>query len=210
MKKLKLFALTAIALLGVSGASILIYLISSNLVIFYKQTRIFYIIIFLLVISIVPSHKIENVSDGIKVSIIQPSSDPFLKYKKDYYYEIEQNLLNLIQKTAKDTQLIVLPEAELPYALNNPRFDSFINNATQSEKIVMGLWNIEENELYNSIYSVKNGDLYKKIHLVPFGEYIPFIESLRGLISFFNLPMSNVSRGKKNQQSYDIERYFFN
>ena len=84
-------------LLGVSGASILIYLISSNLVIFYKQSRIFYIIIFLLVISIVPSHKIENVSDGIKVSIIQPSSDPFLKYKTDYYYEIEQNLLNLIQ-----------------------------------------------------------------------------------------------------------------
>ena len=105
-------------LLGVSGASILIYLISSNLVIFYKQTRVFYIIIFLLVISIVPSHKIENVSDGIKVSIIQPSSDPFLKYKTDYYYEIEQNLLNLIQKTAKDTQLIVLPEAELPYALD--------------------------------------------------------------------------------------------
>ena len=60
--------------LGVSGASILIYLISSNLVIFYKQTRVFYIIIFLLVISIVPSHKIENVSDGIKVSIIKPSS----------------------------------------------------------------------------------------------------------------------------------------
>ena len=125
-------------LLGVSGASILIYLISSNLVIFYKQTRIFYIIIFLLVISIVPSHKIENVSDGIKVSIIQPSSDPFLKYKTDYYYEIEQNLLNLIQKTAKDTQLIVLPEAELPYALDNPRFDSFINNVPQSyiEKLI--------------------------------------------------------------------------
>ncbi len=191
-------------LLGVSGASILIYLISSNLVIFYKQSRIFYIIIFLLVISIVPSHKIENVSDGIKVSIIQPSSDPFLKYKTDYYYEIEQNLLNLIQKTAKDTQLIVLPEAELPYALDNPRFDSFINNVPQSERIVMGLWSIEENELYNSIYSVKNRDLYKKIHLVPFGEYIPFIESLRGLISFFNLPMSNVSRGKKNQNNLHI------
>jgi len=190
--------------LGVSGASILIYLICSNLVIFYKQTRFFYIIILLSVISIVPSHKIENTSDGIKVSIIQPSSDPFLKYKPDYYYEIEQNLLNLLQKTSEDTQLIVLPEAELPYTLDNPRFDSFINNVPQSERIVMGLWNIEENKLYNSIYSLENRELYKKIHLVPFGEYIPFIESLRGLISFFNLPMSNVTHGKINQNNIHI------
>jgi len=192
------------SLIGVSGASILIYLISSNLVILYNQTRFFYMIILFSIISIIPNHKSENASDGIKVSIIQPSSDPFLKYKANYDYEIEQNLLNLLQKTSKDTELIVLPEAELPYAIDNPRFNSFIKNVPQSEKVIMGVWNIEQNNLYNSIYNVKNGDLYKKTHLVPFGEYIPFIESVRGVISFFNLPMSNVTRGNENQNNIHI------
>ena len=192
------------SILGVSGASILIYLISSNLVIFYKRIRVFYIIIILLVISIIPSYKSEDVSDGIKVSIVQPSSDPFLKYKTNYYYDIEQNLFDLIQTTSEDSKLIVLPEAELPYTQDNSRFDSFINNMPQSKKIVMGLWDIEDNKLYNSIFSLESGEMYKKIHLVPFGEYIPFIESLRGLISFFNLPMSNVSQGNKNQNNIHI------
>ena len=42
------------------------------------------------------------------------------------------------------------------------------------------------------------------MHLVPFGEYIPFISSLRGVIDFFDLPMSNVSHGPTNQKNIRI------
>jgi len=191
------------SILGVSATSLIFYILCCNLVLYWKN-NFFYFAIFLIIFSLVPENKIEKVNEGIKVSIIQPSSDPFLKYQEGYYNEIEKNIFSLINNVSDDTQLIVIPEAELPYPIQNNRFEVFINNLPNSQKVVMGAWHIEENKLYNTIYNPKNDNLYKKTHLVPFGEYIPFIDNLRGLIAFFDLPMSNVSNGERNQANIRI------
>ena len=190
---------------GASASSIIIYILCCSLAIFLNENKNYLTIIILIIISIIPNYKsIEEIEDGIVVSVIQPSSDPFLKYKKDYRTQIEINLLDLINTSSELSEIVVLPEAELPYPIRSTQFDQFINKIKNPEKIVMGAWDIDRNSVYNSIYGLKTYDSYKKIHLVPFGEYIPFISSLRGLVAFFDLPMSNVKHGPKNQQNIRI------
>ena len=188
---------------GVTAASFFIYFICA-LFIVYSNNKISYVSAAILIISLLPFSPADETKDGIKVSIVQPASDPFLKYEDNYYLKIEDNLNKLIDTVSKDSELVVLPEAELPYSQNSIRFIDFLKNTEISEKIILGVWKYEDAKLYNAIYSPRYNEAYKKIHLVPFGEYIPFIEGLRGIINFFDLPMSNVSHGSQLQENIRI------
>ena len=188
---------------GVTAASFFIYFICA-LFIVYSNNKIFYVSAAILIISLLPFSPADKTKDGIKVSIVQPASDPFLKYEDNYYLKIEDNLNKLIDTVSKDSELVVLPEAELPYSQNSIRFINFLKNTEISEKIILGVWKYEDAKLYNAIFSPRYNEAYKKIHLVPFGEYIPFIEGLRGIINFFDLPMSNVSHGSQLQENIRI------
>tara|TARA_B100000902_G_scaffold172553_1_gene166692 strand:+ start:113 stop:1192 length:1080 start_codon:yes stop_codon:yes gene_type:complete len=188
---------------GASFNSFIIYVLCSYLVFSINNRRISLLSLGLILISIFPQ-KIEQENGELLVSIIQPSTDPFQKYEPNYFSFIENNLIKLINQTSKDTQLIVLPEAELPYPINNKRFKGFVEKTRVEEKLVLGAWFFEESTLFNTIYVPNNNHLYKKTHLVPFGEYIPFVASLRGLITFFDLPMSNVEFGPLNQDNLTL------
>ena len=188
---------------GVTAASFFIYFICA-LFIVYSNNKISYVSAAILIISLLPFSPADEIKDGIKVSIVQPASDPFLKYEDNYYLKIEDNLNKLIDTVSKDSELVVLPEAELPYSQNSIRFINFLKNTEISEKIILGVWKYEDAKLYNAIFSPRYNEAYKKIHLVPFGEYIPFIEGLRGIINFFDLPMSNVSHGSQLQENIRI------
>ena len=188
---------------GVTAASFFIYFICAFFIV-YSNNKISYVSAAILIISLLPFSPADEIKDGIKVSIVQPASDPFLKYEDNYYLKIEDNLNKLIDTVSKDSELVVLPEAELPYSQNSIRFIDFLKNTEISEKIILGVWKYEDAKLYNAIYSPRYNEAYKKIHLVPFGEYIPFIEGLRGIINFFDLPMSNVSHGSQLQENIRI------
>ncbi len=160
---------------GVVAASFFVYFICAMFIV-YSNNKISYISAAILIISLLPFSPADEIKDGIKVSIVQPASDPFLKYEDNYYLKIEDNLNKLIDTVSKDSELVVF----------------------------LGVWKYDDAKLYNAIYSPRYNEAYKKIHLVPFGEYIPFIEGLRGIIDFFDLPMSNVSHGSQLQQNIRI------
>ena len=65
-----------------------------------------------------------------------------------------------------------------------------------------------DSRYFNSITAVGNGSgTYYKQKLVPFGEYVPLQEYLRGLIGFFDLPMSDFVRGPEHQEPLLVKGY---
>ncbi|QLF94256.1 apolipoprotein N-acyltransferase [Pseudomonas sp. ABC1] len=65
-----------------------------------------------------------------------------------------------------------------------------------------------ENRYYNGLTVLgQGGDTYFKQRLVPFGEYVPLQDMLRGLIAFFDLPMSDFARGEPDQPPLQAKGY---
>ena len=188
-------------LLGVVGASILIYIFSTLVAISWHNNKRNLLVISLIgLIFFIPNvYEKKSNGDQIKVSIVQPSSDPFLKYKNNYRDEIEANLLALMKQSNTDSDLLVLPEAELPYTYESKNFDDFKKKIDFKKTIIGGIWHNSDGNLYNSMVNFAFEGTYNKVHLVPFGEFTPFISSLRNLISFFDMPMSDVTSGNYNQ-----------
>jgi apolipoprotein N-acyltransferase len=72
--------------------------------------------------------------------------------------------------------------------------------AAHGATVITGIPSRDSEGRYNSIEALGGGSgIYHKQKLVPFGEYIPFESWLRGIIGFFDLPMSQFTPGPANQ-----------
>ncbi len=100
-----------------------------------------------------------------------------------------------------ENDLIIWPETAIPRVYHRARgFISQMDAAAKKHNtaIISGIPYKEpaSNQYYNSIIAFGNAEgIYHKKRLVPFGEYIPLEDWLRGVIEFFDLPMSNFSVG---------------
>jgi apolipoprotein N-acyltransferase len=144
------------------------------------------------------------VGTDIRTTLIQGNVPQQIKWKPEQLV----NTLKLYQATTAqywDDDLVVWPESALP-AFYHQLKDFYLDPLQQQAKasdtdILIGLpvRDGEQGDYYNSMM-VLGGEqgFYHKRHLVPFGDYVPF-EWLRGLIAFFDLPMSSFSAGPTDQ-----------
>ena len=111
-------------------------------------------------------------------------------------------------ETHWEKDVVIWPEAALPVFYQEAR-EFMARMQLKAEDTDTALitgtpyWQASDTEYdyFNSIVSVGNGHgVYHKQRLVPFGEYVPLESVIRGLIPFFDLPMSSFTPGSSEQQ----------
>jgi apolipoprotein N-acyltransferase len=143
-------------------------------------------------------------ADALSVGIVQPNIPQERKWDRDFYQptlEIYDSLTSEV--LGKD--IILWPEAAIPNYYQ--RAQGFLLPLARrafdaNSALVTGiLWRpAGEPQYFNSIVGMARGSgVYHKQRLVPFGEYVPLEDWLRGTIDFFNLPMSAFSSGSPEQ-----------
>lgn len=104
--------------------------------------------------------------------------------------------------------LVVWPETAIPEYLHRAgHYLQHLDDSLQRKNtaLILGLPSAQRAAdggviIYNTLVTAGSASgIYHKQKLVPFGEYVPLENLLRGLIEFFNLPMSAFSPGPANQ-----------
>ena len=209
---------------GAYGVSFWVVLINVILFLMIRQRRtikklIFYLIVLILlfVIPFIYSKltipKSDDLKEDIKVALIQGNIDPYIKWSESF---LERNFViydSLSQLTKKsDPDLIIWPEtATVHYIRNRPDDIRRMNQLTESldASILTGAPDYEflsdgTYNTYNSLLLFQPGvgkiQSYWKVHLVPFGERVPFEDSISFLHDFFeslNMGTGDFSPGRE-------------
>ena len=139
----------------------------------------------------------------LRVALYQPNIPLEEKWRPGAYGGIlrqyERALVPLL-----DRDLILWPESAIPRVYDQARgfLDPVAARVARGDgTLITGIpTRNAEQQYFNSIIALgQGGGLYRKQRLVPFGEYVPLEQWLRGLIAFFDLPMSHFSAGEAGQ-----------
>jgi apolipoprotein N-acyltransferase len=120
-----------------------------------------------------------------KIAIVQPNIPQDLKWDPVSDEANLQKLLSLLNDVKiKQVDLVVLPEAALPYKLvDEPELRKLLTkNLKPQANLVVGSMHHDDNKYYNALFVLNNRgeivDRYYKNKLVQYGEFVPMRELL--------------------------------
>ena len=158
----------------------------------------------------------EAVGEPLSVSLIQADIEQSRKWDPAHIDYTLATYRDMSYAQPADTDLIVWPETAVPVLSSSamPFVQAMAANlAQQGTTLITGIPLDELDDsgqlrIYNGIMVAgEQAHHYLKHKLVPFGEYVPLESWLRGLIAFFDLPMSSFSRGPLEQQPLRVGDY---
>lgn len=194
--------------IGVLGVSLLTAISAGLLAASLLSKRVSYFLLFGMIWlagAMLSEHEWTQAYDEpVQVSIIQGNIAQEIKWDREQIY---RTLALYQQRTEQhwDSDLVVWPENAVTVFYHQAE-EFFIEPLAEKARehdtaILLGLPVLDRqtDKYYNAMASIGDEQgVYFKQHLVPFGDYVPF-EWLRGLIAFFDLPMSSFSAGTDQQ-----------
>ncbi|MCO7225026.1 apolipoprotein N-acyltransferase [Pleionea sp. CnH1-48] len=153
-----------------------------------------------------------SASKTASIALVQPNIPQQEKWKRE-------NLMRFIQRYDSMTQpywqsdLIVWPEAAIPAVKHRveawlERWDQAAEQHQSNLLLGIPVVDLESKKIYASMLALGHQEArYDKQHLVPFGEFVPLEQWLRGIIEFLDMPMSSFTPGSTEQKAIQINNW---
>lgn len=202
-------------IIGVYGLSFLCVFTAGVLVLGglrWRQQRhihsLSYIISIIIVwVAVYPLHDMQwtkQQGKAVSVSLIQGNIPQSIKWSPKALRKTLETYQDLTDQHW-NSQLIIWPEGAIaaPTAYMQNYLFALSDEARKHHVTLITGIPAEANEpgrYYNAMLALGDGSgIYYKRHLVPFGEYVPLEHMLRGIFKVFDLPMSSLIPGPKEQ-----------
>ena len=185
-------ALQIISIIGIHAATFFIIIFSLTPILLFRKKTFIFGLISAMVIPFMIFYGFLRIPDNVNFSkkdflLVQPNISQDMKMGNDNLQPLLDKFINLSsQRPIAD--LVIWPESALPIMLSDNKVirKHIMNSISGDSSLLTGNIRIDEKGLYRNSSFLINEDskiisAYDKIHLVPFGEYLPFSKFINNL-----------------------------
>jgi apolipoprotein N-acyltransferase len=198
---------------GVFGLSLILSLSAGAVVYSLLQRRPLWLVAPLLLwitgTALQAQHWTQPTGQPVSVGIVQANIPQEKKWQPDFLLPTLERYSELTEPLWQQ-DWVIWPEAAIPMTYHRalPFLEDMHRRAAETNTgLITGILYDDRQtaRVHNSINGLGTATgLYHKRRLVPFGEYVPLEDILRGTIQFFNLPTSIIYPGPDQQRGLQI------